>query len=151
MSRRVVFEFSGFSEPVVAELLEDDAGFADKVWDELDQPAKMWIWHTQSSGDFFSSKGRPPIEAKFGGSQQAPLGGTAPPLMCDVPVGGIVYSGNTTFSYAYGHNVTEPIAVKGPIVARALDPAVLSRAGQHCLRSHTQTHQLVTVTARRGE
>lgn len=149
MTRLVTLAFSGLDEEVEALLLdEEEPELAGLLWDDLAEPLRMWTWHTTSSGDFFSAKGRPPAHPTRAGTQASPLGRAR--LMCDVEPGSVVYSGSKTLSFAYGPEVTEPLPCKGPVVARAVDGDAMWRAGRHVYRSHFGAHQLVTVIARRG-
>ena len=148
MARLIDFQFLGYDNVIVAELLdEEEPTYAEKVWQDVETPLKMWIWHTTSSGDWFSSKARPPLHPSESGTQAMPIGRRK--LMCDVDVGSILYPGSGTFSYCYGPDVTEPLPARGPVVARAVDPDEFYRAGLHTWNAQYRTHELVTVTASR--
>jgi hypothetical protein len=148
MPRKISFEFSGFPSAVTATLLDDEErDFADKLWAELEQPLKMWPWHTTSTGDWFGAKGRPPRERQIVGSQASPLGRSR--LMCDIEQGAIVYSGPRILSFAYGPDVSEPLRARGTVVARADNLDEFYRAGRHVWNAQYRTHELVIVTARR--
>jgi hypothetical protein len=148
MPRQIAFEFAGYPNEIVATLLDEEVPeFAEKLWQDLATPLKMWPWHTTSTGDWFSSKARPSPHPQALGSQAMPIG--KPKLMCDLVAGEIVYSGAKVFSYAYGPDITEPLATRGPVAARADDLDEFFKAGRHVWEAQYRTHQLVIVTARR--
>jgi hypothetical protein len=148
MARTISFDFAGFNKPIVATLLDEtEPLYAAKLWQDLERPLKMWPWHTTSTGDWFSCKGRPSLHKQETGTQAMPIGKSQ--LMCDVPQGSIVYSGNKVFSFAYGPDVTEPLPARGPVVARANDLDAFYKAGLHIWEAQYRTHKLVIVTARR--
>jgi hypothetical protein len=148
MARTIVFEFEGFPKTIQCTLVDDqEPVFATKLWDDLEQPLKMWPWHTTSTGDWFGAKGRPPLHRQSFGTQAAPLG--SPKLMCDVEQGSIVYSGPKILSFAYGPDVSEPLRARGPVVARATNLDDFYTAGRYLWDAQYRTHKIVIVTGRR--
>jgi len=148
MARTIALEFEGFDQPIEATLLEsEEPEFTEMLWNDLAEPVKMWTWHTTSSGDWFGAKGRPSAEPRATGTQAKPVGRAK--LMCEAEAGSIIYSGGV-LTFAYGDDVTEPLPCFGPVVARANDPEAFYRAGRHVWDSHYSTHELVTITAKRG-
>jgi hypothetical protein len=148
MARTIAFEFEGFPKNITCTLLDDqEPVFATKLWDDLEQPLKMWPWHTTSTGDWFGAKGRPPLHRQSFGTQAAPLG--SPKLMCDVEQGSIVYAGPKILSFAYGPDVSEPLRARGPVVARATSLDDFYQAGRYLWDAQYRTHKLVIVTGRR--
>lgn len=150
MSRVIAFEIAGFGKPVLATLLDaEQPEFAEKVWQDLKVPLKMWPWHTTSTGDWFGARSRPALHPQASGTQAVPMGKVK--LMCDVEQGSIVYAGSKIFSFAYGPDVTEPLPARGPVVARANDLDTFYRAGLRVWDAQYRTHKLVLITARRQE
>jgi hypothetical protein len=148
MARTIAFEFAGFPETVTATVLEEqEPTYAAKLWADLEQPLKMWPWHTTSTGDWFSCKGRPPLHRQDAGSQAMPIGKVK--LMCDIEQGSIVYFGAKAFAFAYGPDVSEPLPARGPVVARATNLDQLYQAGLHVWEAQYRTHKIVIITARR--
>jgi hypothetical protein len=148
--RVITFTFSGMDDEIQAELHDDEQpDFTNRLWDDLEEPLKMWTWHTTASGDYFSAKGRPDKHPVSLGSQAAPLQGAT--LMCDVPTGSIMYSGKRVLSFAYGPDVTEPLPCTGPVVAHVRNPELMFKAGRRVWDSHYRTHELVTLTVKRAE
>ncbi len=148
MARTIAFEFAGFSQMITATLLEQNEPlYTKQLWDDLEQPLKMWPWHTTSTGDWFGAKGRPPVHRQSFGTQAAPLG--KPKLMCDVEQGSIVFSGPRILSFAYGPDVSEPLRARGPVVARATNLDQFFKAGLYVWDAQYRTHKLIIITARR--
>lgn len=150
MSRVIAFDIAGSSRPVLATLLDDEQPeFAEKVWQDLSEPVRMWPWHTTSTGDWFGARARSALHPQATGTQAMPVGKVK--LMCDVEPGSIVYSGTRIFSFAYGPDVTEPLPARGPVVARANDMNTFYQAGLHVWNAQYRTHKLIIITARRQE
>lgn len=148
MARKIEFEFDGFPKVITTTLLDDvEPGFAGKLWDALNEPTKMWPWHTTSTGDWFGAKSRPSLHKQTFGTQASPLG--KPKLMCDVAQGSIVFSGPGILSFCYGPDVSEPLRARGPVVATADNLDEFFKAGRHVWEAQYRTHKLVVVTARR--
>lgn len=148
MARTIAFEYEGFSKTITATLLDDEEPtFAQKLWEDLEQPLKMWPWHTTSTGEWYGAKGRPPLHKQSFGTQASPLG--KPKLMCDIEAGSIIFSGPKILSFAYGRDVTEPLRARGPVVARATNLDDFYQAGLHVWDAQYRTHKLVVITARR--
>lgn len=147
MVRKIQIDVSGFGESLRADL-QDGEELADTLWSELTEPVRMWTVQTVSTGDWFSSRGRPSPSPQPVGTQAAPLGRSV--LMSRIEPGSIVYEGFRYLGFAYGPDVTEPLPTKGAVVARVTDLDALYRAGQHVCDSHFKTHELVTVTVRRA-
>jgi hypothetical protein len=154
MPRTIQFEFSGFGERVPATLLDEtEPEVCNEVWAVLEQPLKLWPWHTTATGDYFSGKGRSPRHPERIGSQAAPRHGKAKTLLlCELPAGSICYAGARELSFAYGEDITEPLPAKGPIFARVAENKreLFYRAGLHVWNAQYRTHQLVVITASRG-
>ena len=156
MARHMVFRFDGFDTPVRAKLLEEkEPGICDDVWGLLEEPLKMWPWHTTSTGDYFSGKARSPRKPQKTGSQATPMDGGSgrPLLLCELAPGSICYAGAKEMSFAYGDDITEPLPAKGPIFAQVVeaDLDTFYKAGLHVWEAQYRTHQLVVITATREE
>ena len=154
MARNVVFEFSGFSDRIPATLLDDtESEVCDEVWHLLQNPLKMWPWHTTATGCYFSGKGRPPRNPERVGSQAAPRHGKKRTLLlCELAPGSICYAGAREMSFAYGEDITEPLPAKGPVFARVPSQQLekFYNAGLHVWNAQYRTHKLVTIIATRG-
>lgn len=146
MARKIQIDVSGFDETLQADLLDNNE-LADRLWNELNEPIKMWTVQTASTGDWFSGRGRPSSRPQQVGTQASPIGHSV--LMTQIEPGSIVYAGYRYVGFAYGPDVTEPLTTTGPVVARVDDLSTLYRAGQHVCDSHFKTHKLVTLTIRR--
>lgn len=148
MTRLIGFEFAGFPKTITATLLDElEPTYAEKLWVDLEQPLKMWPWHTTSSGDWFGCRGRPAPNRQLTGSQAVPIG--APKLMCNVEPGSIIYAGPKILSFAYGPDVSEPLRARGPVVARVTNLADVFGAGQHLWEAQSRTHKIIIITASR--
>lgn len=148
MTRRVRFDFSGLPEPIIADVLDEAGEFADLLWEQVEEPLKMWTVQTVSTGDWFSGNGRKATHAQKTGTQAAPLGPSI--MMSKIEQGSIVYGGHRSLGFCYGPDVTEPLPTHGPVVAKVSDLESFYRAGSHVCDSHFKTHQAVTVTASRA-
>ncbi len=149
MARQITINVSGFGEVLSATLVDnEDAEFADMLWNEVAEPVKMWTVHTVSTGDWFSGRGRPALHVQPNGTQANPLGRAH--MMCELNPGSIVYQGHRSLGFGYGPDVTEPLPTQGPVVAKADDLETFYQAGRHVCNSHFRTHELVTVTIGRG-
>ncbi|CAH1668783.1 hypothetical protein [Chelatococcus asaccharovorans] len=82
-----------------------------------EQPLRMAVDHTMSTGDYFLSRGRPPRHPVQAGSQATPFGGV-PVLLSRLKAGDVLYSGGNDMSFAYGPHITEPLVARGPVLAR---------------------------------
>jgi hypothetical protein len=151
MGRKIRIAASGFDETTTATLIDDGGAteYADRLWEEVASPLKMWTVQTVSTGDWFLARARPSAKAQALGTQADPLGGAE--MMCDIAPGAVVYSGHQQFGMGYGPDVTEPLLTHGPVVARADDPDAFYRLGSHVCDSHFKTHELVNVTVSREE
>jgi len=68
-------EFSGFTDPVWAELDDAEARhLTDEIWEDLAAPVRMWTSHTSATGDWYTARGRPDAHPHAVGTQAAPLG-----------------------------------------------------------------------------
>jgi hypothetical protein len=149
VTRQITISVSGFKEVLSATLVDnEDAEFADMLWEEVAEPVEMWTVHTISTGDWFSGRGRPAPNVQRSGTQANPLGRAH--MMCELKPGSIVYQGHRSVGFGYGPDITEPLPTQGPLVATADDLEAFYRAGRHVCDSHFRTHELVTVTIGRG-
>ena len=154
MPQQIVFGFHGFPDRVPATLLTDaEPEVCREVWSLLEQPLKMWPWHTTATGDYFSGKGRAPRHPERVGSQAAPRHGKKRILLlCELEPGSICFAGAREMSFAYGPDITEPLPAKGPVFARVPKEELsrFYRAGLHLWEAQYRTHKLVTIMATRG-
>ena len=75
MPRTMQIEFSGFTDPVWAELDDAEARhLTDEIWEDLAAPVRMWTSHTSATGDWYTARGRPDAHPHAVGTQAAPLG-----------------------------------------------------------------------------
>jgi hypothetical protein len=151
MGRQIRISASGLDVTTTATLSDNGNAveYADRLWDELASPLKMWTVHTVSTGDWVLARARPSAKAQALGTQADPLAGAE--MMCDIDPGAVVYSGHQQYGLGYGPDVTEPLLTHGPVVARADDLDAFHRIGSHVCDSHFKTHELVTVTVSREE
>jgi hypothetical protein len=86
------------------------------------------------------------------GSQAVPLGQKRL-LLSQLKPGYIVYMGGHDIAIAYGPEMTEPLAARGPVVARVPRDFLgeLYEAGRMVWRAQFITHQLQTMTLKRQE
>jgi hypothetical protein len=148
MPRTIQIDVSGFGDPVCAELDDEQTpALASEIWDDLATPMRMWTSHTASTGDWYTSRGRPDPHPHAVGTQAVPLG--RPVIMSSLIQGSIVYVGHRSLGFAYGPDITEPLPTTGPVIAAATDLDAFYRAGRHVCDSHFRTHQLITLTISR--
>lgn len=150
MAKKLSLSFSGFSDDVTVTLLEDEEPTSSqRLWEEVEQPLKLWLSHTTSTGDYILGRGRPEREPKASGTQASPLGGMRTHLS-NLGQGAVVYAGNKFLAFNYGPDNTEPVAAPGPIVGHADDLPTFYRAGRYVWDQHKKA-QLVTVMVSRKE
>ena len=149
MARQIEVRLKGTSEGVVATLLDDAGEYADRLWDELNNPVDMWTVQTVSTGDWFTGIGRLDPDPQATGTQAAPLGRSL--LMCDVEQGSIEYGGHRNLGFAYGPDITEPLPTHGPVVARADDLSAFYAFGSRVCDSHFKSHELAVITVSRKD
>jgi hypothetical protein len=132
-------------------LVEDGAAaeFAEALWEEVQEPVRMFTVHTASTGDWFQGRGRPPKHPQRQGSQAAPLGKAV--MMSQLPPGCVIYQGYRSLGFGYGPDISEPLPTQGPIVAAADNLDAFYQAGRHVCDSHFRTHELVTMDVTRKE
>jgi len=153
MDKMIVIEFPFEKTGIPATFLsQDEPEMCQTLWDLLDQPMKMICHHTLSTGDYFHGCGRPPKHPIAIGSQCDPLGRKRL-LLSRLKPGSVVYSGGHDIAIAYGPDMTEPLVAKGPVVAKVSEESLgqLYEAGKRIWNAQFITHQLQTITLRRGD
>ena len=153
MEKTILFEFPFRHVDIPAILLfREEPEMCQTLWDILDLPMKMVCHHTLSTGDYFHGCGRPPTHPMAVGSQATPLGKRRL-LLSELKPGCVVYSGAHDVAIAYGSDMTEPLVARGPVVARVPKNFLgeLYEAGRKVWNAQFITHQLQTMTLKRGE
>jgi hypothetical protein len=153
MSRKIEIEFPDAEIKILATLQEkEEPERCSALWSVLKKPVKMYCYHTLSTGQFFGADGRPPRHPVKMGTQATPIGKKIR-LLCQLDPGMIVYAGGYSLKVAYGHDITEPLASSGPVVAKVDKEGLgdLMKAGLGVWNAQYMTHQLVTMTVRRKE
>jgi hypothetical protein len=153
MENTILIEFPFRKTGIPAKLLvKEEPEMCQIVWDLLEKPMKMICHHTLSTGDFFHGCGRPPVHPTVLGSQATPLGEKRL-LLTQLTQGSVVYFGGHDVAIAYGPDLTEPLAARGPMVAQVPEDYLraLYEAGRRIWNAQFITHQLQTITLRRGE
>ena len=149
--RKILIKFSDINVSCTATLLdEEEPELCDRFWNALEIPLKMICHHTLSTGQYFSTHGRPPIHPVEVGSQANPIGRKRW-LLCNLDPGMLLYVGGTQVNMAYGPHMTEPLLGSGSVAAKVdkenLDDFL--KAGKHVWNSEFMTHRLVTITVMR--
>lgn len=148
MARQILLKLVDGSESATATLLdEEERETCDVFWDELENPVKMWLSHTASTGDYIIARGRPEREPQQSGTQANPLGNKKVNLS-DLGRDAIVYSGRHFIALSYGPDNTEPVPAPGPIVARADDLNEFYKLGRYVWEKHKKS-ELVLMTVER--
>jgi len=154
MSRKIFIEFPDIKTKFHATLQEEaEPEQCEALWKVLKNPLKMVCYNTLSTGHFFGADGRPPRHPVKFGSQAKPIGRGKPLLLCQLDPGMIIYAGGHSLKFAYGPDITEPLAAPGPVTAivdkDGLDD--LMKAGLSVWNAQFMTHRVVTMIAGREE
>jgi len=150
MTRRITLEWPTIQVQVTATLLEtEEPELCNLLWQNLEQPLKLFCRHPVSTGEEFSAAARPPRHPVKTGDAL----GRHKRMFCEIAPGSINYSvhgGYGGLSCYYGP-CTEPITVNGAVVAKVPDEQMpdLRKAGQAVWNSYYMTHEPITMTARR--
>lgn len=137
---------------VTAKLLtEEEPELTALLWENLEQPLKLFCRHPVSTGEEFSAAARPPRHPVKTGTAL----GRNKRMYCEIPPGSINYSvhgGYGGLSCYYGP-CTEPITVSGAVVAKVSEAEMpkLRRAGETVWDHYYMKHTPITMIARRKE
>lgn len=137
---------------VTAKLLtEEEPELTALLWENLEQPLKLFCRHPVSTGEEFSAAARPPRHPVKTGTAL----GRNKRMYCEIPPGSINYSvhgGYGGLSCYYGP-CTEPITVSGAVVAKVSEAEMpkLMRAGETVWDHYYMKHTKITMIARRKE
>jgi len=152
MPRRILLEWPSEDITVHATLLDyEEPELCHLLWGDLEKPLKMFCRHPVSTGEEFSAAARPPKHPVKTGD----ILGRHKRMFCEIKPGSINYSvhgGYGGLSCYYGP-CTEPITVKGAVVAKVADEdiATLRRAGEAVWNAYYMTHEPITMVVRRVE
>jgi len=153
MDRMIVIEFPFRKTGIPATLLiQKEPEMCQTLLDLLGKPMKMICHHTLSTGDYFHCCGRPPKHPIAIGSQATPLGRKRL-LLSQLKPGSIVYMGGHDIAIAYGPDMTEPLAARGPVVASVSNESLgdLYESGRKIWNAQFITHQLQTIVLKRED
>lgn len=153
MGRKIEIEFPEVETKVLATLLEkEEPERCNALWNVLKKPIKMFCHHTLSTGQYFGADGRPPRHPVKMGTQAAPIGKKTR-LLCQLDPGMIAYPGGHSLRFAYGPDITEPLASSGPVVAKVDKECLddLMKCGMSIWNAQYMTHRLATIIVRRKE
>jgi hypothetical protein len=149
MSKQLKLTFSGFPDEVVLTLLESEEPTCSKLlWEEVEEPLKLWLSHTTSTGDYILARGRPERDPRPTGTQASPLSGKTKHLS-NLGQGAVVYAGNKFLAFNYGPDNTEPVAAPGPIVARGENLDTFYRAGRYVWEQHKKAKLVIATVSRK--
>ena len=148
--KQIQLEWPTIDTRVTATLLEkEEPELTQLLWENLEEPVKLFCRHPVSTGEEFSAAARPPRHPVKTGTAL----GRNKRMFCEIPPGSINYSvhgGYGGLSCYYGP-CTEPITVSGAIVAKVPEeqhPA-LRKAGETVWNHYYRLHTPITMTARR--
>lgn len=151
MKRAIELEWPSEGIKVTATLLEEEEPeLCELLWENLENPLKLFCRHPVSTGEEFSAASRPPRHpVKTGVSL-----GRYKRMFCEIPPGSINYSvhgGYGGISCYYGP-CTEPILVSGAVVAKVSQNQIpeLRKSGEAVWNHYFMTHTPITMIARRG-
>ncbi len=155
MARTIEFEFPDLEIEFAATLLEDEEPeLGQTLWENLENPTRLFCRHPLSTGYEFAGEGRPPTHPVKTGTQAVPLG-RKKWLMTRIPPGSITYGvfgGYGGINLFYGR-CTEPLPSRGPVVAKVNeeDMEALLKAGRAVWSSQYLMHDPIVMIARRKE
>jgi len=155
MPKTIQLEWPSEELSVRATLLEDEEPeLCEILWENLENPQKMFCRHPVSTGHEFSGEIRPPRHPVQTGTQAQPIG-RKQWLFSRIPPGSVVYGifgGYGGLSLIYGH-CTEPLPARGGIVGRVAeeDWGNMLKAGEAVWNAQYRTHEPMIMYARRAE
>ena len=115
--KRIQLGFPTIDTTLTATLLEkEEPELTELLWENLENPLRLFCRHPVSTGEEFSAAARPPRHPVKTGT----VLGRRKRMFCEIPVGSVNYSvhgGYGGISLYYGP-CTEPITVSGAVVAK---------------------------------
>jgi hypothetical protein len=151
MTKKIELEWPSESLKITAKLLEnEEPELCSLLWENLENPLKLFCRHPVSTGEEFSAAARPPRHPVKTG---VTLGRTKR-MFCEIPPGSINYSvhgGYGGLSCYYGP-CTEPITVSGAVVAKVSEDQMrnLIKAGKAVWSHYYLKHTPITMIVRRA-
>ena len=148
--KRIQLGFPTIDTTLTATLLEkEEPELTELLWENLENPLKLFCWHPVSTGEEFSAAARPPRHPVKTGTAL----GRNKKMFCEIPVGSVNYSvhgGYGGISLYYGP-CTEPITVSGAVVAKIPENqfSQLRKAGKTVWKHYYLLHTPITMTAGR--
>ena len=152
MAKKIELEWPSEEIKVVATLLEEEEPeLCDLLWENLEEPLKMFCRHPVSTGQEFSAAARPPRHPVKTGL----VLGRTKRMFSEIKPGSINYSvhgGYGGLSYYYGP-CTEPITVSGAVVGKVSEGEMpeLIKAGMAVWNAYYMLHEPILMYARRYE
>lgn len=150
MTRKIQLEWPSEEIKVVATLLEEEEPeLCDLLWENLEEPLKMFCRHPVSTGQEFSAAARPPRHPVKTGV----LLGRTKRMFSEIQPGSINYSvhgGYGGLSCYYGP-CTEPITVSGAVVGKVSEGEMpeLIKAGVAVWNAYYMLHEPILMYTRR--
>ena len=155
MKKYIKIEWPEVGVSVRALLLEEDEPeLCEILWENLEEPLKLFCRHPVSTGEEFSGESRPPRHPVQTGTQAQPLG-RKQWLFSRLKPGSIVYAifgGYGGLSVIYGP-CTEPLPARGGVVGKVVeeDWENMLKAGKAVWNAQYMTHKPIFMVARRWE
>lgn len=155
MGKLIEIEFPEIQVSVRASLLEEEEPeLCEILWENLENPLKLFCRHPVSTGEEFSGESRPPRHPVQSGTQAQPLGRKRW-LFSRIPPGSVVYAifgGYGGLSLVYGP-CTEPLSARGSVVGKVVEEDIgnMLKAGRAVWDAQYMTHRPIFMVARRGE
>ena len=144
MARKIELEWPSEEITVVATLLEDEEPeLCTLLWENLEEPLKLFCRHPVSTGEEFSAAARPPRHPVKTGVVM----GRTKRMFSQIEPGSINYGGLSCY---YGP-CTEPIMVSGAVVGKVSEAQmpVLIKAGKAVWNAYYMLHEPILMYARR--
>ncbi|MBD3172672.1 hypothetical protein GF326_09385 [Candidatus Bathyarchaeota archaeon] len=148
--KKIQLIFSSIPTTLTATLLEkEEPELTQLLWENLENPVKLFCRHPVSTGQEFSAAARPSRHPVKTGSHL----GRHKRMFCEIPVGSVNYSvhgGYGGLSLYYGP-CTEPITVSGAVLGKIPEKQIpeLQKAGETVWNHYYRLHTPITMTARR--
>ncbi len=155
MGKMIEIEWPEIQVSVRASLLEEEEPELCKIlWENLENPMKLFCRHPVSTGEEFSGGSRPPRHPVQSGTQAQPLG-RKQWLFTRIPPGSIVYAifgGYGGLGLIYGP-CTEPLPARGSVVGKVVEEDLgdMLKAGKAVWNAQYRTHKPIFMVARRWE
>ena len=148
--KRIQLGFPTIDTTLTATLLEkEEPELTELLWENLENPLRLFCRHPVSTGEEFSAAARPPRHPVKTGTAL----GRNKRMFCEIPLGSVNYSvhgGYGGISLYYGP-CTEPITVSGAVVAKIPENqfSQLRKAGETVWKHYYLLHTPIMMTAGR--